>query len=115
MRLDFLDKIKWMKTKKYPVVGKVFKAPYEILKFAINIITAIPAMINTIFLEICIWLALMPNLYVPNVSDIEKVPLSNTGLQQAMEVNDTPAGFVSMDCITNAQDIVNRVHQEAVN
>ena len=72
-------------------------------------------MINTIFLEICIWLALIPNHYVPNVSDIEDIKQSDTGVNQAMDVEPTPAGFISMDCFTAAQEIVNRVNQEAVN
>lgn len=113
-RFEFLRMISWMKTKKIFGV-KVFKPVYEILKFAINIITAIPVMINTIFLEICIWLALIPNHYVPNVSDIEDIKQSDTGVNQAMDVEPTPAGFISMDCFTAAQEIVNRVNQEVVN
>ena len=117
LRFEFLLGIKWMKTKK--ILGvKVFNlsgaSVWKLLKLVINIIVAIPIMINTIFLEICIWLALIPNLYVPNVSDIESVPMSDTGVSQAMDVLETPAGFVSMDCFVAAQEIANRVNAEAV-
>lgn len=113
-RVKFLKEIRWMKTKK--ILGvKIFKPVYEILRLAINLITAIPAMLNTIFMEICIWLAKLPNKSIPNVSDLESVPMSDTGLNDAMDVVDTNAGFVAPNCLVAAQEIVNRVNIEAVN
>ncbi|HLD91512.1 MAG TPA: hypothetical protein VI911_10990 [Patescibacteria group bacterium] len=114
-RVEFLGLIKWMKVKKYPLVGRIFKPIYTALKFIIDIITAIPVAISTIFLEICIWLAMLPKHHIPNMSDIEEIYISDTGLKQDMEVEPTPAGFISMDCFENAQAILNRVNQEAVN
>lgn len=114
-RVEFLKSIKWMKTKKFPVVGRVFLLPYKALKFIISIITAVAVVISNIFLEICIWLAMMPQIYLPNVSDLAPLPQTPHTLKDMMEVEETPAGFVSMDCFVAAQEIVNRVNQEAVN
>ena len=114
-RFEFLRKIKWMKTNNTPIVKTIVRKFYTLLKLVIDLLTAVPVMINTIFLEICIWLALLPHHYMPNVSDTEPVSMSNTGLNQVMDVQPTPAGFISMDCFVAAQEIVNRVNAEAVN
>ena len=122
-RITFLRSIKWMTTWKIPLVKiKLFMKPtrdvgiWGLLRFVINSITAIPAMVNTIFLEICIWLAKLPNKSIPNVSDAEpEIKMSDTNLNDTMDVGDTNAGFVAPNCLVAAQEIVNRVNLESIN
>jgi hypothetical protein len=110
LRFAFLNSIKGLK--KLPF--NIGKPIYGFLKFLIDLLTAIPALLNSAFISICIWLSLMPNKYMPNVSDDEDINVEDTHITDNMEVGDTPAGFVSLDCIVAAQTIVNRVHEEAL-
>lgn len=109
-RISFLKSIKGVKN--IPYAGKVI---YDFFKGIINLVVCIPVVLSSIFIEICIWLALLPGIYVPNVSDAEDIPNTVPRINTSMEVQDTPAGFISMDCFTAAQEIVNRVNSEAIN
>ena len=108
-RQKLLNAIKIVK--KIPLVGT---AIYKLIQTIINYIVAIPVGIGNVFLELCIWLAMHPVPYYHNVSDSVPLPQTSIGLNTGMVPNPTPAGFISMDCLTNAQDIVNRVNQEAI-
>lgn len=116
-RSAFLDSIAWIKNWKVPVIRKkILKdTVWKPLKWIVSIGAGVMSFISNIFIEICIWLALLPNTYIPNVSDVEEIKQVNTGLNQSMEVQPTPAGFISLDCFKAAQEIVNRVNQEATN
>ena len=96
--------------KRIPGVGTFV---YNVVKLMVNFMSAAPIAFNAIFIELCIMLAMFPIEYMPNVSDA--VPLPDIKLPiNNMDVSPTPAGFISVDCLTNAQDIVNRVNTEAV-
>lgn len=113
-RVQFLKEIRWMKTKKILRV-RIFALPYVGLRLIIGLLTAVPVVISNIFLEICIWLAMMPHIYLPNISDLGPLPETPRTVNDNMTVEPTPAGFISMDCFVAAQEIVNRVNLESIN
>lgn len=98
--------------KKVPIVGSLV---YNGVKLMVNFMAAAPIAFNAIFIELCIFLAMHPIEYMPNVSDAVPLPSIKLPTTISLDVSPTPAGFVSMDCLTAAQDIVTRVNQEAVN
>jgi hypothetical protein len=109
-RIEFLKSIRVVK--KVPIVGKPL---FDLFKGIINLIVAGPVVFSNIFIEICIWLCLQPKGTLPNVSDEVSLPDTASTVTDRMDVEPTPAGFVSMDCFVAAQEIVNRVHIESVN
>lgn len=115
-RVAYLKSIRWFYTKK--VLGwHIYRLIYTPIKFFIDAITSIVAALSTIMIEACISLAMLPRPYAKDISgdDATKIKDIPQPVSMSMNVGDTIAGFVSMDCLASAQAIVNRVHQEAVN
>lgn len=113
---------KFSVVKKIPVVGKKI---FKVAKFAIAAYMLPVAMINNIFIEICIYLALLPAGSEPVTGDVpttlkEQFPKgSKSGINNAMpvelKIQPTPGGFMPLDCLKAAQSVVNKVKNDAVN
>lgn len=101
--------------KRIPIVGrKIFNAWKAVVSFLF-----IPwAYINNAFIELLIWLAVKPIKHSPDLGSVppeyqDEFGTPNSGTQESvtdkLDIQDTPAGFVPMDCMQNAQEVVSRV------
>ncbi len=106
--------------KKIPFVGKKI---YGVVKVILDAIFYTPAIINNVFIEICIILAMLPKL--PNLKQIfedisnffsdEESVAGGAGailmVDNMLNIQPTHGG-ISLECLEKAQAIVNRVNQE---
>lgn len=106
---------KFIGLKKVPVAGKKL---YKAWEGCTGLIFMPAYYINNIFIEACIWLALKPRGYVISVGEMDgEAPLDVSIDEKTtanLEIVDTPGGFVPIDCLTAAQEIVNKVNANAI-
>ena len=120
--LRIRDKLtkKLKKIKKVPVVGRGL---YKAWAVCTGIIFLPAAFISNIFIDLCIWLAMKPAGYLIDVGAVPPEYADDMGdlsvevdekVSTTMDVEDTPAGFIPMECLAAAQEIVNKVNTDAV-
>ena len=104
--------------KKIPIVGG---AVFKVMTMQPDLIFGIVAVIQGIFIEISIWLAIKPFGYNPDFgSPDDAVPTINPQgaidekATTEIEIEDTPGGWMPLDCFKAAQTVVNTVNNDAV-
>lgn len=116
LRKSFLEKI--TPFKKIPVVGKKI---FNIIKGIVSVPAFVFGCVNNPLIEACIWIAMKPLGYGVDIGelpdsfgDLGIVKSSTSDNITSLNLEDTPAGFVPLDCLSAAQEIVSKVHNYAV-
>jgi len=106
--------------KKIPIVGN---AAFRAINLLLGFNLLVPILVNDVFIEMCIWLAIKPFGYrgdfgklEPDIKpqfDTDTAVVDDRGITKDIGIQDTPGGWMPYDCFMSAQTVVNTVNNEA--